>query len=394
MAIPANITDELVRESNRIAGYAVERQRTQSPWATLMNKGTFEAGMGVTHTSVLYERTIPSESYDWAPVSVNAGAGNSCVPNADTILNASTEYTHSLDERAFNSQRFCWNDLYTAWQVKDQIRQIVSNFTGNIVDVWENRDRDKYTAISVHKCVFSGGTLVDDNGVTGNFPPTTPDSYATPDLMDEVYQRLLQDGADMESEVGKAGGASVFMLYLGFEQSRALVKGNDGVRDDVRWSSEVDTLLQPFSVKRVLNGFAHMVDVKAPRWTWTLGAWVRVPFWTTASGATIGTKAVVNPAYQTALYEDVIVYLRNVCQREMPKSMGSFGEGMSFNPQDAAGSIQWRNILSEAENPDGNIGFFRAVLQAAYRKMNPNLGYIIRVKRCPGQLNKESCTGS
>lgn len=391
MPIPAFINDELVRESGRIAGYAVERMRTQSPWATLMNKGLFESGMGVTHTSVLYERTIPSETYDWAAVSVNNGAGNSCVPNADTILNASTEYTHSLNERAFNSQRFCWNDLYTAWQVKDQIRQIVSNFTGNIVDVWENRDRDQYVSISQHKCIFSGGTLIDQ---ANSFALTTPDSYATPDLMDEVYQRLLQDGADMESEVGKADGASVFMLYLGFEQSRALVKGNEGVRDDVRWSSEVDSLLKPFSVKRVLNGWAHMIDVKAPRWNFTAGAWVRVPFWTTDGNATIGTRAVVNPAYQSAGYEDLIVYLRNVAQREMPRSMGSFGEGTSFNVQDFAGNIQWRNILSETENPDGNIGFFRAVLQAAYRQLNPNLGYCIRVKRCPNQLNRETCTGS
>lgn len=393
MAIPAVITDELVRESGRIAGYAVERQRTQSPWATLMNKGIFEAGMGVTHTSVLYERTIPSSNYDWAAVSVNSGT-NSCVPNADTILNASTEYTHSLYERAFNSQRFCWNDLYTAWQVKDQIRQIVANFTGNIVDVWENSDRDNYVAIGVHKCVFSGFTLVDDNGVTNAFPLTTPDSYATPDLMDEVYQRLLQDGADMESEVGKSDGASVFLLYCGFEQSRALVKGDNQVRQDVRWSDEADSLLKPFSIKRVLNGFAHMIDVKAARWSWTAGAWVRVPFWTTDGNATIGTRAVVNSSYQTALYEDMTIYLRNVCQREMPKSMGSYGEGTNFNPQDFAGDIQWRNILDEFENPDGNIGFFRAVLQRAYRKLNPNLGYTIRVKRCPSQLNKLSCTGS
>jgi len=391
MAIPANITDTLLRLTGIFDDLTVQRQRASSPWSTMSNKGVFEPGKGVVRTAVLFERSGPTTTYDWTPVSVNDGSGNSCVPNADIISNASTTYTHQLYQKAINSIRWCWNDLYTAWDVEDQIYQIVRNFTASIVDEWENWDRDNYVAIAAHKCVFSGGTLI-DNGAT-SFALTTPDSYATPDLMDEVYQRLLQDGADHESEVGKEDGASVFMLFLGFEQSRALVKGNEGVRNDVRWSSDADELLKPFSIKRVLNGFAHIVDTKAPRYNFTAGAWVRVPFYTTAA-ATNGTKLVVNPAYQTALYEDVIVFLRNVMRREMPQPMTSFGNGTSFDRPNFTGDVRWLNIPNEEINPDGNIGFFRATLQASARPLNPNLGYAIRTKRCPGQLAKTTCTGS
>ncbi len=79
----------------------------------------------------------------------------------------------------------------------------------------------------------------------------------------------------------------------------------------------------------------------------------------------------------------------------LPRPSQSYGSGTEFNVQDFAGSVQWRNILSEAENPDGNIGFFRSVLQASHRPLNPYLGYTIRVKRCgSGSLGKLSCTGS
>lgn len=391
MPIPSNITDSLVRESGRIVNYATKRMRAQSPWSALMPKSVFEPGMGVAHTAILFERSGATANYDWANVSVNDGSGNSCVPGTDVIAPASSSYTYQLQERAFNSQELCWNDLYTAWQVEDQTRQIVNNFTGEITDQWENRNRDQYVLACAHKCVFSGGTLI-DNG-SASFALTTPDSYATPDVMDEIYQRLLQDGANEESEVGKADGASVFMLYCGFEQSRALVKGNDGVRQDVRWSDEVNQLLIPFSIKRVLNGFAHMVDVKAARWNFTAGAWVRVPFYT-STAATIGNKLIVNPAYQTAQYEDLIIFLRNVVECQMPKSMGSFGSMTDFLAPEFNGAVQWRNIPDKYENPDDNIGFFRAVLQAAFKPLNPNLGYVLRVKRCPSALGRQTCTGS
>jgi hypothetical protein len=390
MPIPSLITDSLVREANRITGRALERQRCQSPWSSLMPKALFEPGMGVTHTAILLERSGATANYDWTNVSVNDGSGNSCVPNADVLSPASTAYTYQLQERAFNSIEFCWNDLYTAWDVQDQIRQIANNFRDEIVDQWENRDRDQYVSIAAHKCVFSGGTLV-DNG-SASFALTTPDSFATPSVMQEIYQRLLFDGADRESEVGKTDGAPVFVAYMGLEQNQALDYAS-GTRDDIRWGSDVDSLLQPFNVKRVRNGFVHIVDMKAPRWNFTAGAWVRVPFYTSTS-ATIGQKLVPNPSYQTAGYEDIIIFLRNVTQREMPRNMTSFGSMTSFETQDFAGAVQWKNIIDKYENPDGNIGYFRAVLQAGYRQLNPNLGYVLRVKRCPNQLSKTTCTGS
>lgn len=396
MPIPPNITDSLVREAGRIVPYATERARAQSPWMTLMgaSSGLFEPGMGVSHTAILFERSGATANFDWAAVSVNTGGGNSCVPNADEVDPASSSYTYQLYERAFNSQLLCWNDLYTAWQVEDQTRQIVKNFTAEICDQIENRDRDQYTLNAGHQCVFSGGNLID--GGNSGFPTTAPDSMATPDLLSQVYLQLLQDGADQESEVGKSDGASVFLMYLGYEQSQAIVLGsgtNGALRNDIRWSDEVNDLLIPFSIKRVLNGFAHMIDVKAPRWNLTNGAWVRVPYWTSVPAA-IGNKLVVNPAYRSALYEDIIIYMRNALQRQMPKSMSGFGSMTNFESLDFEGAIRWLNIPDLIANPDNNQGLFRAVLQFAYKPLNPNLAYCIRVKRCPGGLSTLKCTTS
>lgn len=391
MPIPGYINDELVRESGRIDDYVYEETRYKSPFSSLMDKGTFEPGMGVVRTAILYDRTVPTNTYDWSNVSVNDGTTNSCVPNTDVISPASTAYTHQLKQKAIRSIDFCWNDLYTAFNAQEQINAIIKNFVDAIVDIWEDSDRDNYIAICGHKCVFSGGTLV-DNG-SASFALTTPDSYATPDLMDQIYQYLIMDGAGAgDHKVGMVNGQPVFVAYMGYEQHRALIKLNDGVRNDVRWSSKVDMLIEPFAATTTLNGFTHIVDMKAPRYNFTAGAWVRVPYYTTTA-TTIGDRAIINPDYKTAVYEDIVIYLRDVVERQMPTKITSFGDA-TFRSPSLAGDPQWLNIPDRFENPLGNIGFFYALLQASYRPRNPRLGYTIRVRRCPNQLGRQTCSGS
>lgn len=386
MAIPANIDDSLLREANRIVGIAAKRMSTRSPWSTLMPKAIFEPGKGVVHTSVLYERSGFTTNNSWTNVGLNAGSTNSCVPPADIIDLAYTTYTHQLQQRAFESIPFCWNDLYTAWDAKDQVSWIMKQFADRIVDEWEERDRQAYTNLAKHKVVFVDGELTEDDDA---FPLVVPTGRISNEQLAYIYNRLCQDGADEEAEVGKQDGAPVFLTFLSQEQSAALAHQGE-YRNDIRWSDKANDLLKPFAITRVINGFAQKIDVKAPRWDFVSNAWVRRPFYVNAA-ATSGTKLEVNPAYLNAEFEDIHIFLRNVVERQVPQAIRAFGPATFGDMRDFIGNINWVNKYDHERNPDMNIGFFRAVLQASYRPLNPNLGYVIRVKRCPDQIGENPC---
>ena len=59
----------------------------------------------------------------------------------------------------------------------------------------------------------------------------------------------------------------------------------------------------------------------------------------------------------------------------------SGGNGATFSPVDYSGDFKWTNILSEATNPDGTVGFFRGVLASASKPIKTDFGYAILFDR-------------
>jgi len=196
----------------------------------------------------------------------------------------------------------------------------------------------------------------------------------------------VHDGAGEEGAYGQIDGQPVFTVIMSSEQQRALIKGNPDVRQDYRWA-EPKALLKPFGVKRVYSGFYHVIDDKAPRWDLVEGAWVQVPFYI----ANPSGIAIVNPAYEAAQYEDIIVYHPKVVKCLMQKPLASLGDGTSFRAWDYSGEIQWVNEYDKECNKYRDNGFWSARLRAAYQALIPEYGYAIRVLRCPGALGTTPC---
>jgi hypothetical protein len=147
--------------------------------------------------------------------------------------------------------------------------------------------------------------------------------------------------------------------------------------------------LTPLGVDRSYAGFYHLIDTMTPRYDFVGGAWVRrYPY--TTEAATKGTKFVPNPAYYTAEYEDSIIFHPDVFTSLVPKPIGATG-AMAFDPQSYRGDFRWRNILDRTCNPDGNIGFFRAIFSSGSKPVFSNLGYVIRHKRCAADFGLVGC---
>lgn len=398
------VNSYLARESNRITGDIARRGRVSSPWVAVLEKDFFPEEMGFTVTRVVYQRTIPTlpegaTNGGWNSVVASGGEVNpstACKPTASLLQSRQTLQTASLAEYVLDSDPICITDARTGYRFRDQVREIKRNFEKNVIDLWENRHRDQYVAAipSENKLVFAGGALVPGVDIVGppastDFDNVAPDSQIHQDALDYVRWKLVHDGGGEEGAYGQIDGTPVFMVLMSSEQQRALIKGNADIRADYRYADPKE-LLKPFGVKRVYAGFYHVIDDKAPRWNLEEGAWVPVPFYT----SDVNGIAIVNPDYETALYEDVIIYHPKVVKCLMQKPLSSIGNGTTFRAWDYSGDVQWINEYDATCNKYRDNGFWSARLRAAYQPLIPEYGYAIRVLRCPGALGTTACPTS
>lgn len=380
----------LARESGRLTGDIARRGRVSSPWNAVLEKDFFPDEMGFTVSRVVYQRTIPTEGAGagWVTVagSTDSATAANCRPTAAVLQSRQTTQTAQLAEYVLDSDPICITDARTGYRFRDQVREIKRNFEKNVIDLWENRHRDQYVATipDDNKLVFAGGALVPGTG--GDFDPTAPTSQIHQDALDYVRWKLVHDGGGEEGAYGQVDGQPVFTVFMSSEQQRALIKNNADIRQDYRYA-DPKALLKPFGVKRVYGGFYHIIDDKAPRWNLSGGAWVRVPFYL-ADGDGV---AIVNPAYEAAEYEDIIVYHPKVVRCLMQKPLSTIGGGTNFKAWDYSGEVNWINEYDATCNKYRDNGYWSARLRAAYEPLIPEYGYAIRVLRCPGALGTTAC---
>jgi hypothetical protein len=390
----AALNEFMARESGRISGEIARRGRVSSPWVAVLEKDFFPDEIGHTLTRVIYQRTIPNSAGAWRPI-VSSGSeelgdtnpSTACNPVASVLSSRQTLTTASLAEYVLDSDEICITDARASYRFRDQIREIKRNFEKNVTDLWEDRHRDQYIAAlpDANKLVFASNSLIkiSDTG-------TDPDSQIHQDALDYVRWKMIHDGAGEEGAYGKIDGQPIFTVFMSSEQQRALIKGNESVRMDYRYAAPAE-LLKPFGVNRVYAGFYHLIDDKAPRWnitgSTTPDTWVRVPYYV-ADGSGV---AIVNPAYEAAAYEDVIVYHPKVTKCLMQKPLSSLGSGANVKAWDYSGEVQWINEYDKACNKYKDNGYWSARLRAAYSSIIPEYGYLIRVRRCPSNLGDTPC---
>jgi hypothetical protein len=386
------VNEFMALESGRLSGEIARRGRISSPWVAVLEKDFFPDEIGHTLTRVIYQRTIPTvgEGAGWNTIvgSINAGddlSDGSCRPTAAVLSSRKTTTTAALAEYVVDSDEICITDARATYRFRDQIREIKRNFEKNVIDIWEDRHRDQYVAAlpNANKYCFDGGALV-PSLPTGN----APDSQIHQDALDYVRWKMVHDGAGEEGAYGKVDGQPIFTVFMSSEQQRALIKGNDDVRQDYRDAAPAE-LLKPFGVNRVYAGFYHIIDDKAPRWDLVDDGgltWVRRPFYVESSG--IG---VINPDYEAAAYEDVIVYHPKVVKCLMQKPLSSLGSGANVKAWNYSGDVQWINEYDRECNKYKDNGYWSARLRAAYSAVIPEYGSLIRVLRCPGSLGTTAC---
>jgi len=375
--MPLNIDNLLATESGRIGPDIYNKSLNTSPWLKLVKKATWPDEMGTSISVLTYQRSIPANPLTWATVGLNTGTGNNCAPTAEIVEFAQTMRTYNLQQTAIESPKLCVNDLRFALKRKEQLSNIFRILTENTSYAWIDRNRDEFSRLSEHK-VTATATLQEDKTAV---PAVVPTQKLVQSILDKFYMRLIRDGAG-NNPFGRQNGRPQFAIITSSENSRAIITENAAIREDYRYNNaKVSELLAPLGVERSYAGFFHMIDDFSPRWNFTSGAWVRVPHLAAVATGYKGNKWDINPAYETALYEDTFIFHTDVMEQLIPAPITSPGGNTSFDPVSYMGDFKWKNIEDAVNNPDKTIGYFRAVLSSGSKPVFPEWGYVIRTLR-------------
>jgi hypothetical protein len=389
----ADVDTQLQAEAGRIGEMISAKMIGTDVWNRLIKQDTFPAGMGETIQTLIQERsTVPNVSNSaWEDVGTNDGTGNSCNPTPQTVDFARTLSSYNLQQAAIRSPGFCVNDLRTAWKAEEQLAGEVKVLKENSQWFWSNRYRDEFSRLVGNKVVLDvADTLsMSSSGSNQNFPAVTPQFALDQGMLDQFYLDLSRDSA--EGHYAMVDGEPQYALICSPETSNYLKKQNADIRQDLRFSSQVDELIKPFGAAFSYSGFVHIVDRQAPRYNFVNGEFVRVPFFTN-SPATTGNKAVVNPAYRTAPYEVSFIYNPHVFTSRVAQVITSPGSGLKFDPVNYRGEYVWINNKDNVNNILGVNGYFYALFMQGSQPKRTEWGYAIMHLRCNPATVYQSCS--
>jgi hypothetical protein len=420
-----NIDTWLTQETNNIMPEVHRYALHMSPWYDLIEKGSFPQGQGYELSSLIYERTLPNTganaSADQATLGLNwTDLGSQLNANALTnslgqsFAGASEDHLGPQDAKSFlhfqrsikrfnlkkavlESPRLSTEDLMVSFQGAKQLAAIIELMKEAITRSWIERHRDEYDRACslLVSCLSTGTPFVktidvsagtafegvqswdvdyDNDFVTGGVDiDYTPTAHISNKILDRLYTKWVRFGAGKEAW-GMESGRPVLGLVISSEASY-FIHTQSGFREDIRKSSKVDDLLKPLGVDTSFRGYAHIIDDLAPRMTIDNGVATRIYPETMTNGILDD-----NPAYDAADYEVAYILHKSVMRSLIPQP--TTGAGMaSFDAVNYVGDLKWKNIPHEVTNPDGNIGFFRAVMSTASELILTKFGAAIVYKR-------------
>lgn len=387
------IEQQLVSLEGMIGPDIHRRTLDTDAWLKLVKQEPWPDEMGDELSVMVYERSLPANPMTWtnigqSPMHGGAGGdpGGTCLPDTQIIPFAQTLRQYNLQHAALESPRLCINDLRVAFKRKEQLANMMQVLTENTSYAWVERYRDEYVRIATHKIIAAAGLPEGSS----SFPLTQPTSQLTQGILRNIYMKLIRDGGN-SVPLSRENGRPVFGLMTDSVTSDNLIKLNEAIRTDYRYSTKVNELLAPLGIERSYNGFYHLINDFGPRYDFVSGAWLRrYPYEGVA--ASFGDGLEISDEYENAEFMDSIIWVEDVYHSVIPAPITSPGGNTKFDAVSYRGDFKWKNIEHEVCNPDKNIGYFRGVFSNGSKPIAPYHGYVVRHRRCEDSLDLLECS--
>lgn len=412
-----NISTNLAMNSYVIGDAIYAKTLNTSFWNSLTPKTNLPTGQGDKLVSLVYDPSLPTTTaggetvgVNWVAVGadplaavalntattsqVNAGANESVVGAKEGLSFA--KWTKKMLDYALYITRIQspWldvNDFRTAAGIQKQTAALMKALVGTVRWGWERRHQEEFEKVAGNfvPCLtastpilttvdhdtdataddifyglpVAGMDLVTSGAANANVTPT---AYVSNAILDKIHNRLRILTSPDEAW-GIDNGQPVYALVISTDASLA-IKRESGIRDDVRKSSMVDSLIKPLGINESFRGFYHMTLPDMPRFNIVSDELVRVE--------PLDASGNYNAAYDTALYEAAYVVHKEVLECQVP-TPNVTAPGVTFNPVNYMGDWAWVNNKDNTVNILGDKGFYYGTLASATKPKNYEYGYVI-----------------
>ena len=401
MAYPVNVEALFMEHAGLLSNDVSKSIVNADFFIKNITKEAWVDGQGQAYSYPIYERSLPTTPVTFAAWTASAGdgdlttadgtAGGACALAGQTIDSFGvTTRQVSLQKAALNSPDICLEDLRFSWQIEEQVKNVTRVLAENTKKVWA----DAYLKEYVSAC---GSKLIAATGVpegSSSFPLTAPTSKLTWGLLEEIYERLSYVGGDI-NPFTRVDDSPVYAAVGDRFTFNDLKRQDQNTRDDFHYAYEGAGTDSPHlgspGLGGIFRGYKFFTIANPPRYDFVNGQWVKREVYSSSS-TTIGKKWEADTLYKNAAYTDTIIFLQDVMRILTPKPYAAKGGMTMTNPAyDWAGTFVWRNLSTRDQNIDGNTGFFRALYAYGAKIERPDLGFVIRHKRCPRSLDLTAC---
>jgi hypothetical protein len=291
--------------------------------------------------------------------------------------------TFSLRHQAIESDWICLEDVRTSAFPIDDVNNYIKILADNVNKEWiERYDNDYYEAVT--KVSVEAGLAETTGSSFGSLP--NPTSVLTVGVLRELYDRLYQNNAGDDGDAVTDDGSPVFNVFAERATIENLIKLNEDVRQDIRWSDRVNDLLgangSSLLPKKAYGGFVFHSRPFPKRFNDNgSGGYTEVAPYVSTTGATKGTKFIINPAYKAAKYTTTVVFHPKAVEWLVPNPNLKVGK-LVYDAQNYRGDFRWINEYDKNCNPDKNSGYWRAKMACAAKQIFPEFGFYILHLRC------------
>jgi hypothetical protein len=359
----------------------------KDPFLRFVTQSAFPDNMGAIVTNTIAQRTVAVGS-GWEDVGVTGVSGetNSCLAPVKTVGYAFDQKTFKLRHQAIESNWICLEDVRTSAFPIDDVNNYIKILADNVNKEWIERYDNDYLAFSTKVSVEPGlSESTSTSGFTSALP--APTSVLTLGVLREIYDRLYQDNAGDDGDAVTDDGSPVFNVFAERATIENLIKLNDDVRQDIRWSDRVNDLLgangSSLLPRKSYGGYVFHSRPFPKRFNDNgSGGFTEVAPYVSAGASVNGqNKYIINPAYKAAKYTSTVIFHPKAMEWLVPNPNLKVGK-LVYDAQNYRGDFRWINEYDKNCNPDKNSGYWRAKMACAVKQIFPQWGYYLIHLRC------------
>lgn len=331
-AAPPSILKEIKDLTIRVPSFMRDIPNTV-PWGT---------GEGTTKTEMVFRGQMPKIETDfnaWTKLRADQGCdpctGPGCGYNLTKVGGFGFDQKLiDLMSRELVSEVFCIKDIQTTAHFKEVFAKLVQNLWQQIDFIKEINVNFNYLTQLLKKFV------VDSTGVRPN--PANPYVYPNigtarisalnPYILEWFYE-WMKRMTDVEP-YDVMNGSPVYAVIASSQIFSHMYRDDPALRQDIRFSGYANDLITKYNFVNTIQGMFFPVTWMWPR-RFNIVAGEPMQVLPTVNGIPMnyGSYTGINPAYESATHEEVIICGKNPFKLWVMPTETSLGENTSFGPE-------------------------------------------------------------